>query len=144
MGIQSKQEYKDYKYVMQDTGNIYLGGKFTYEEIMDHTDITFKIKAIIEHYMTKEIDLTTSLESHFYYMEPKSFAARTYEQLKVRIKVSELVKKKRLFGKSKEIYEEKMYKLTEFTAIPLEEKKARGIVIQEITFPKMALLMFPI
>lgn len=144
MGIQSKQEYKDYKYVMQDTGNIYLGGKFTYEEIMDHTDITFKIKAIIEHYMTKEIDLTTSLESHFYYMEPKSFAARTYEQLKVRIKVSELVKKKRLFGKSKEIYEEKMYKLTEFTAIPLEEKKARGIVIQEITFLKMALLMFPI
>ncbi len=144
MGIQSKQEYKDYKYAMQDTGNIYLGGKFTYEEIMDHTDITFKIKAIIEHYMTKEIDLTTSLESHFYYMEPKSFAARTYEQLKVRIKVSELVKKKRLFGKSKEIYEEKMYKLTEFTAIPLEEKKARGIVIQEITFPKMALLMFPI
>ena len=144
MGIQSKQEYKDYKYVMQDTGNIYLGGKFTYEEIMDHTDITFKIKAIIEHYMTKEIDMTTSLESHFYYMEPKSFAARTYDQLKVKIKVSELVEKKRLFGKTKKVYEEKMYKLMEFTAIPLEEKKNKGIVIQEITFPKMALLMFPI
>lgn len=144
MGIQSKQEYKDYKYVMQDAGNIYLGGKFTYEEIMDHADITFKIKAIIEHYMTKEIDMATTLESHFYYMEPKSFAARTYEQLKVKIKVSELVEKKRLFGKSKEVYEEKMYKLTEFTAIPLEEKKKKGIVIQEITFPKMALLMFPV
>ena len=77
-------------------------------------------------------------------MEPKSFAARTYEQLKVKIKVSELVEKKRLFGKSKEVYEEKMYKLTEFTAIPLEEKKKKGIVIQEITFPKMALLMFPV
>ena len=144
MGIQSKQEYKDYKYVMQDAGNIYLGGKFSYEEIMDHADITFKIKAIIEHYMTKEIDMTTTLESHFYYMESKSFAARTYEQLKVRIKVSELVKKKSLFGKQKEIYEEKMYKLQEFIAIPIEQKKAKGIVIQEITFPKMALLMFPV
>lgn len=144
MNIQSKQEYKDYKYVMQDAGNIYLGSKFTYEEVMDHADITFKIKAIIEHYMTKEIDMTTSLESHFYYMEPKSFAARTYEQLKVKIKVSELVKKKSFLGKQKEIYEEKLYKLQDFVAIPTEEKKTKGIVIQEITFPKMALLMFPV
>lgn len=144
MNIQSKQEYKDYKYVMQDAGNIYLGSKFTYEEVMDHADITFKIKAIIEHYMTKEIDMTTSLESHFYYMEPKSFAARTYEQLKVKIKVSELVKKKSFLGKQKEIYEEKLYKLQDFVAIPTEEKKIKGIVIQEITFPKMALLMFPV
>ena len=144
MGIQSKQEYKDYKYVMQDAGNIYLGGKFTYVEIMDHADITFKIKAIIEHYMTKEIEMITSLESHFYYMEPKSFAARTYEQLRVKIKVSELVRKKSFLGKQKEVYEEKLYKLTEFVSIPTEEKRAKGIVIQEITFPKMALLMFPV
>lgn len=144
MGIQSKQEYKDYKYVMQDTGTIYLGGKFTYEEIMERTDITFKIKAIIEHYMTKEIDLTTSLESHFYYMEQKSFAARTYEQLKVRLKVSELTEKKCLFGKKKIVYTEKEYKLMDFINIVPEEKKKKGMVIQEIAFPKMALLMFPI
>ena len=144
MGILSRQEYKDYKYVMQDAGNIYLGGKFTYEEIMDHADITFKIKAIIEHYMSKEINMETTLESHFYYMGSKSFTARTYEQLRVKIKVSELVKKKPLFGKPKEVYEEKLYKLQDFVAIPSEEKKSKGIVIQEITFPKMALLMFPV
>lgn len=144
MGSQNRQEYKDYKYVMQDAGNIYLGGKYSYEEIMDHADISFKIKAIIEHYMTKEIDMTTTLESHFYYMNPKSFSARTYEQLKVKIKVSELIKKKKIFGKQKEVYEEKLYKIQDFITIPPEEKKTKGIVIQEITFPKMALLMFPV
>lgn len=144
MGSSNEQDNQDYKYVMQDAGSIYLGAKFTYEEIMDHPDISFKIKAIIEHYLTKEISMDTSLESHFYYMEPKSFAARTFDQLKIKIKVSEKRKKKGLFGKEKLVYGDKIYKLQEFTAIPVKEKQEKGILIQEITFPKMALMMFPV
>lgn len=144
MEKQKEQDNQDYKYVMQDAGTIYLGAKFSYEEIMEHADITFKIKAIIEHYLTKEIAMETSLESHFYYMEPKSFSARTYEQLKVKIKVSERQKKKGLFGKEKTVYTDKLYKMQEFTALSVEEKKKKGILIQEIAFPKMALMMFPV
>ncbi len=144
MGNQNEQENKDYKYVMQDAGSIYLGGKFSYEEILDNADVSFKIKAIIEHYLTKEIAMETTLESHFYYMEPKSFSARTYEQLRVKIKVCEKKKKKGFLGKEKTVYEETIYKMQEFCAIPVEEKKERGIMIQEITIPKMALLMFPV
>lgn len=144
MEKQKEQDNQDYKYVMQDAGTIYLGAKFSYEEIMEHADITFKIKAIIEHYLTKEIAMETSLESHFYYMEPKSFSARTYEQLKVKIKVSERQKKKGLFGKEKTVYTDKLYKMQEFTALSVEEKKKKGILIQEIAFSKMALMMFPV
>ncbi len=144
MGKQTGQEDTDYKYVMQDAGTIYLGARFSYEEIMNHADITFKIKAIIEHYLTKEIALDTSLESHFYYMEAGSFSARTYEQLRVRIKVSERKLQKGLFGKEKLLYTDRIYKLQEFTALSVEEKKKRGMLIQEIAFPKMALMMFPV
>ncbi len=144
MEKQKEQDNQDYKYVMQDAGTIYLGAKFSYEEIMEHADITFKIKAIIEHYLTKEIAMETSLESHFYYMDPKSFSARTYEQLKVKIKVSERQRKKGLFGKEKTVYTDKFYKMQEFTALSVEEKKKKGILIQEIAFPKMALMMFPV
>lgn len=144
MEKQKEQDNQDYKYVMQDAGTIYLGAKFSYEEIMEHADITFKIKAIIEHYLTKEIAMETSLESHFYYMDPKSFSARTYEQLKVKIKVSERQRKKGLFGKEKTVYTDKLYKMQEFTALSVEEKKKKGILIQEIAFPKMALMMFPV
>lgn len=144
MSNQKEQENNDYKYIMQDAGNIYLGAKFSYDEIMENKDVSFKFKAIIEHYMTKEIDMETSLESHFYYMDLKSFGARTYEQLRVKLKISERRKKKSLLGKEKIVYEEKIYKLQEFTAIPAEEKKKRGIMIQEIMIPKMALLMFPV
>lgn len=144
MEKQKEQENQDYKYVMQDAGTIYLGARFSYEEIMDNADITFKIKAIIEHYLTKEITMDTSLESHFYYMEPKSFSARTYEQLKVKIKVSEKQSKKGLLGKEKIVYTDKIYRLSEFMALSVEEKKKKGILIQEIAFPKMALMMFPV
>lgn len=144
MGKQNEQDSQDYKYVMQDAGTIYLGAKFSYEEIMEHADITFKIKAIIEHYLTKEIAMETTLESHFYYMEPKSFSTRTYEQLKVKIKVSEQKKRKGLLGKEKTVYTDKIYKMPEFAALSAEEKKEKGILIQEIAFPKMALMMFPV
>ena len=137
-------QYQDYKYVLQDTGNIYLGAKFTYEEIMDREDVSFKIKAIIEHYITKEITFDTSLESHFYYMKPKDFAARTYEQLKVKVKVSELKTRKGLFGKEKESYTDVLYKLPQFMELSEEEKKRKGIMIQEIGISKLALMTFPV
>ena len=137
-------QYQDYKYVLQDTGNVYLGARFTYEEIMNREDISFKIKAIIEHYISKEVTPDTSLESHFYYMKPKDFAARTYEQLKVKVKVSELKSKKGLFGKEKESYTDAVYKLSQFTALSEEEKKRKGIMIQEIGISKLALMTFPL
>ncbi len=137
-------QYQDYKYVMQDTGNVYLGAKFTYEEIMDREDISFKIKAIIEHYIAKEIAFDTSLESHFYYMKPKDFAARTYEQLKVKVKVSELKNRKGLSGKEKRTYKDRIYKISDFLELPEEEKKQKGIMIQEIGISKLALMTFPV
>ena len=29
-------QYEDFKYVLQDSGSIYLGAKFTYEELLGH------------------------------------------------------------------------------------------------------------
>ena len=34
----------DFKYVMQDTGNIYIGARLTYAELMDQEMLPFKIK----------------------------------------------------------------------------------------------------
>lgn len=37
----------DFKYVMQDTGNIYIGARLTYAELMDQEMLPFKMKTII-------------------------------------------------------------------------------------------------
>ncbi len=135
-------ENKDYKYTMADYSNIYLGGKFSYREVIEHPDVNFKIKAIIERYFLKDLDPDTTLESHFYYMTPEEFAAKTYVQLKVKLKFNILEEKTGLFGKKKQVYTTKILPIHKFLEMNLAKKKAGGVVIQEIVFPKMALLGF--
>lgn len=135
-------ENKDYKYTMVDYSNIYLGGKLSYREVIEHPDVNFKMKAIIERYFLQDLDADTTLESHFYYMTKEEFAAKTYLQLKVKVKFNILEKKKRIFGKEKKVYTTKILPLSKFIEISLEKKKAEGVVIQEIVFPKMALFSF--
>lgn len=135
-------ENKDYKYTMVDYSNIYLGAKLSYREVIEHPDVNFKIKAIIERYFLKDLDVDTTLESHFYYMTEDEFAARTYLQLKVKVKFNILEKKKRIFGREKTVYTTQILPLAKFMKMNLAEKKAGGVVIQEIIFPKMTLLSF--
>ncbi len=135
-------ENKDYKYTMADYSNIYFGAKFSYRDVIEHPDVNFKIKAIIERYFLKDLDPDTTLESHFYYMTPEEFAAKTYLQLKVKVKFNIMEEKKGLFGKNKSGYTTKILPLSKFMDINLAKKKAGGVVIQEIVFPKMTLLSF--
>lgn len=135
-------ENKDYKYTMADYSNIYLGAKFSYREVIEHPDVGFKIKAIIERYFLKDLDADTTLESHFYYMRPEEFAAKTYLQLKVKVKFNILEEKKGLFGKKQTVYTTKILPIHKFMEMNLAQKKAGGVVIQEIVFPKMTLLSF--
>ena len=135
-------ENKDYKYTLVDYSNIYLGGKLTYRDVIEHPDVNFKIKAIIERYFLKDLDPDTALESHFYYMTPDEFAAKTYVQLKVKVKFNILEEKKGIFGKGKNVYTTKVLPIHKFMEINLAKKKAGGVVIQEIVFPKMTLLSF--
>ena len=91
---------RDFKYFMQDTGSLYLGAKYSYAEILGDEMVTFKYKSIVEHYILKDTDPETTLESQLYYMTPEQFSYKTYLQLKARVKVSMLVEKKRLLGGS--------------------------------------------
>lgn len=135
------REYSDYKYIMQDVSTIYLGAKYTYEELTEENDIPFKIKSLVNRYIKPELDgENLSLESHFYYMEPKGFAYQTYLQMKTVVKFSIIEEKKGFGGKVKKAYTTKTMKLKDFVKIPPEEKEKQGIMIQEVSFSKLALM----
>lgn len=133
-------ENKDFKYVIQDVSTLYIGAKFTYGEMIEDDEVPFKLKAIVQKNILSEMEPDLSLESHFYYMEDNGFIYQVYKQLRVKLKVSEIVEKKRLFGKKKKEYVSKVYSLGEFVKIPLESKMQKGIVISEITMSKLALM----
>lgn len=136
--------YEDFKYMLQDVNRIYIGAKYTYRELMENPEMAFKFKSVIEHYLLKETDPDTSIESDFYYMEPGSFSCRTYEQLKVKLKISILTDRHRRGGKIERVYRERVVSLQELTAMPLEQKKREGIVVQELILSKLALVSFVI
>ncbi len=129
---------------MQDTGSLYLGAKYTYQEILEDEMVTFKFKSIVEHYIMKDTDPETTLESQLYYMTPEQFSYKTYIQLKARVKVSLLVEKRGLLGRGGVKYENKVMKLDEFTGMNLAQKKKSGIVVQELILSKLSLMAFSV
>lgn len=140
----SKTTYEPYKYVMQDTGSLYIGAKFSYNELTECEMLPFKMRTVVAQYLLKEQDGETTLESALYYLEKDSFVYKVLEQLKVRVKVQELVKKKSLFGKESSCYSEKKYKLNELVEINLAKKKGAGMVVTEIIISKLALMSFTV
>lgn len=137
-------QYEDFKYVLQDTGNIYLGARFSYEELLEHEMVPFKLKTIFTHYVLKEASPDTTLESQFYYLEKDTFLYETFKQLKVRVKVQKQVEKKSLSGKIKIEYREEMLPIQDLTEINLARKKASGMLIREIVISKLGLMTFSV
>ncbi|MCM1173810.1 MAG: hypothetical protein NC341_02030 [Blautia sp.] len=134
----------DFKYYMQDAGRLYFGARYSYAELLAHEMVPFKFKSIIEHYIMKDTRPDTTLESQFYYMTPEMFSCKTYGQLKAKVKVSLLVEKKTLFGKSRMVYRDQLFSLDEFVRMNLAQKKKHGVKIQEILLSKLALMSFSV
>lgn len=133
---------QDYKYVIQDTGKLYVGAKYSLEEIAKEQEIPFKFRSIIMRHVMPEIDKSSTFESIFYYMQPEGYLYEMFLQLKTKVKVTRLTKEKGLFGKVSYAHKEAVYKLSELVALMPEEKKALGLIIQEIQCSKLAIMTF--
>lgn len=134
----------DFKYVMMDVGNLYLGARFNFDELMSQEMVPFKLKTIISHYILKEADRETTLESQFYYMEKGTFLYDVFAQLKTKVKINIQEEKRSLFGGTDVRYTEKILPLKEFVDINLARKKASGVIVREIVISKLGMMTFSV
>ena len=132
--------YEDYKYSMQDAARLYMGSKYTIGELLETEDILFKFRMIVERYILPESDREDTLETHLYYLEKDKFLVQTYRQMKAKVRVSVIEEKKRLFGKSKKTYVTRVLSIDELVSLSVPEKERRGMIIQELSVSKMALM----
>ncbi|MCH5257658.1 MAG: hypothetical protein J1D87_10210 [Lachnospiraceae bacterium] len=137
-------QYDDFKYFMQDVSTLYLGAYYSYEELLGNEMVPFKLKSIIEHYIMKDTQAETTLESQFYYMTEDAFSYRTYMQLKTKVKVCMYVEKKSIFGKEKMVYKNTVIPLDEFVKMNLAQKKKYSVKVQEISISKLAMMAFSV
>lgn len=138
----SKTVYEDYKYCMQDVSSVYIGTKYSFQELLDDKTIPFKFQLLVERYILPEADLKDSLETHLYYLQEKSFLVRIYEQLKAKVKINIIEEKKTLTGKVKKEYTTKVIPIRQLTNMTVEEKEQAGVVVQELAISKLALMGF--
>ena len=134
-----KTVYEDFKYSMQDVSHVYVGCKYTFEELLDDEDLLFKFRLVVERYILPQSDPGDTLESHLYYLGPDSFTVKLYRRLKARVKVSVIEERKSLFGKPKKQYVSKMIGIDELVNIPPGQKERQGMVVQELSVSKLAL-----
>lgn len=135
-----KTVYEDYRYNMQDTGRIYVGGKYTFAGLLEEEEILFKFRLIVEKYILPEADREDTLETHLYYLAPDSFLVKLYRQMKARVRVSLIEEKRHLIGGIKKEYVTRMLSVEELTGMTKEQKEKQGLVIQELSVSKLALL----
>lgn len=135
-----KTVYEDYKYSMQDTGRIYVGCKYTFAELLDEEEILFKFRLVMEKYVLEKADREDTLETHLYYLAPDSFLVKFYGQMRARVKVNVIEEKKGIFGGSKRRYVTKQLSVEQLAAIDPAQKEKQGLVIQELSVSKLALM----
>ncbi len=138
----TKQVYEDYKYVMMDTGYLYIGSKYSYGELMETETVPFKFLTVIERYLLPDMNPDTTIEAHLYYMKPEDFACRTFLQLKAKVKINRLTVKKNLLGRKEQLYKTEVIPLQEFVKMSPDEKERQGIFIQELIISKLGLMTF--
>lgn len=131
----------DYKYVMHDMTNIYIGAKYTYDEIMDNDDVPFKFKTILSRYILKEVAGNTTLENHIFYMKKEDMSYMIYKQMKAKFKLN--VFKEDGHGKGQPGYVQKEYKIQDIVegkdSIELHEKMNQ-IFVEELHITSLGLL----
>lgn len=137
-------EYQDYRYVLQNTGGLYIGAKFKFADVIKEEEVPFKFRTIIAKYALEEVDGEDTFESVLYYMKPEGFLYQVLLQLRTKVKVSELTDVKCLFGRHKLVYKERIYSLKEFVELSKSEKEKIGIVVQEAQFSKLAIMAFSV
>ncbi len=128
---------KDFKYVMQDTSQIFMGGRMTYEDMMTWSDVPFKIKAIVNKYFIGKEE--NSLKETLTVLTQEDFRYQILKQLKIKVKAGIYQNKKSLFNKDTVKYVSKTYHLDEYIRLVQSESE---VVTEEFIFSKLALMAF--
>ena len=79
---------QDFKYVIQDLTNVYIGARYTYEEMLEDDNVPHKLKEVIVRILLAEVAPDTTPENHIFYMTPDSASFKACKKMKARFKMS--------------------------------------------------------
>ena len=124
---------RDYKHVVQDVTNIYIGGKLSYGEMLDLDEIPFKFKVILSHYILKEVSRETTIENHIFFMKKEDMSYMIFKKMKARFRLY-------VFDEDKQSYVGKEYKIEDIVDDEYLHENMNTIFVEEMHLYKINLL----
>lgn len=79
---------KDYRIVLQDMTNLYIGALLSYAELMNMDEVPFKLKSILDHTILKEIDQNTTISDHLFFIKKDDVAYKTYSGMRAKFRLN--------------------------------------------------------
>ncbi|MBP5309777.1 MAG: hypothetical protein J6Z05_04045 [Lachnospiraceae bacterium] len=124
---------RDYKHVVQDVTNIYIGGKLSYGEMLDLDEIPFKFKVILSHYILKEVSRETTIENHIFFMKKEDMSYMIFKKMKAKFRLY-------VFDNEKKSYVGKEYKIEDIVDDEYLHENMNTIFVEEMHLYKINLL----
>ena len=134
----------DYKYILESLSTIQVGARYTFAELQDNVDFSYKFRCIIKRTFLAEVAPDTTLESHLYYMKPEDESCEILTLIKSKIRLYVPRQKKGRGGRTVTEYEERVLTPKELSSISPEQKKAMGMMIFELQINKLGLMSYAI
>ena len=133
----------DFKYVIQSFGDFYIGARWTYGEMLANENMPFKWKAIVRHYILKDVAPDTAMEDHIFFMTEGDFSYETLRELRAKFKMSVWIPaagKRHTGGR----YESREYKIEEIVKSAQLHEQMDTIIVEELHLSKLALMTFAV
>ena len=131
-------ENRDFKYVMHDMTNLYIGAKHTYNELLVSEEVPFKLKTLISRFITREVDGNTKIEDHIFYLKETDMSYQIYKEMKARFRLN--VWKDENDGVKTPGYKSKTYRITEILGNEELMRKKDITMVEELHVTKLGLM----
>lgn len=128
---------RDFKYFMQDVSKVYIGARYSYGEMMEIEHLPFKLKAILGHYILKDVAADTTPENHIFYMRDTDLSYMVYRQLRAGFQLSfPYLNKKGTWQ-----YKSEYHTIDEIVHNEAWKAQMDTIVVEEVVIAKLQIMM---
>lgn len=131
-------ENRDFKYVMHDLTNLYIGAKHTYNELLILEEVPFKLKTLISRFMLREVDGNTKIEDHIFYLKETDMSYQIYKEMKAKFRLN--VWKDEKDGVKKPGYKSTTYRIVDIVGNEELMRKKDITIVEEVHITKLGLM----
>lgn len=130
---------QDFKYVLQDFSNVYIGARLTYEELTQQEDSPQRLNTAIFMYMYKDNLQNVRICDHIMTVSEDDMSYMIFSQIKAQMKLVTPVEKIDKKGRKSTEYKTNIMAVTDFIRNKQLRENTKAEQISEITCKKLHL-----